>query len=86
MISAYCTAIQNGFQLIFQYFSQIPIPPATPTQRTAIESLVTRILDAKRADPGADTAALEAEIDQLVYGLYGLTEEEITVVAGVGAP
>ncbi len=52
----------------------------------SIESLVTRILDAKRADPGADTAALEAEIDQLVYGLYGLTEEEIAVVAGVGAP
>ena len=30
----------------------------------------------------ADTSALEAEIDGLVYGLYGLTEEEIGIVEG----
>ena len=28
----------------------------------------------------ADTHALEAEIDRLVYGLYGLMEEEIGIV------
>lgn len=28
----------------------------------------------------AGTTALEAEIDQLVYELYGLTEEEIGIV------
>jgi adenine-specific DNA-methyltransferase len=28
----------------------------------------------------ADTTALESEIDQLVYQLYGLTEEEIKIV------
>jgi len=32
----------------------------------------------------ADTSALEAEIDQLVYKLYGLTEEEIAIVEGRG--
>ena len=31
-------------------------------------------------NPEADTAALEAEIDQLVYERYGLTEEEIAIV------
>jgi len=30
----------------------------------------------------ADVSALEAEIDALVYQLYGLTEEEITIVEG----
>jgi hypothetical protein len=35
---------------------------------------------AKRANPAADTGAPEAEIDRLVYGLYGLTEEEIAIV------
>jgi len=29
----------------------------------------------KKSDLKADTAALEKEIDQLVYQLYGLTEE-----------
>jgi hypothetical protein len=42
----------------------------------------------KRANPAADTRALETEIDQLVYGLYGLspsgmiTEDEIKIVEG----
>ncbi len=29
-----------------------------------------------------DTTSLEAEIDCLMYALYGLTEEEIAVVEG----
>jgi len=32
----------------------------------------------------AKVKALEAEIDQLVYKLYGLTEEEIKIVEGLG--
>lgn len=46
------------------------------------QTLVTRILSQKQSDPTSDTTALEAEIDALVYGLYGLTEEEIAVVEG----
>jgi len=38
------------------------------------------ILAAKKADPDADVAALEAEIDRLVYSLYGLTREEIAII------
>jgi adenine-specific DNA-methyltransferase len=34
----------------------------------------------KQCDPAADTRALEAELDRLVYALYGLTEEEIALV------
>ena len=42
--------------------------------------LVDQILAAKKKDLDADTSALEAKIDALVYKLYGLTEEEIAVV------
>ncbi len=38
--------------------------------------------EAKRAEPQADTSALEGEIDQLVYQLYGLSEDEIGIVEG----
>ena len=31
-------------------------------------------------EPKADTTHLETEIGQLVYKLYGLTEEEISIV------
>jgi hypothetical protein len=36
----------------------------------------------KSADPQADTSPLEGEIDQLVYQLYGLTEDEVKIVEG----
>ena len=36
----------------------------------------------KKTAPKADTTALEKEIYQLVYQLYGLTEEEIKIVEG----
>ena len=38
------------------------------------------ILIAKKANPQADTTALETEIDQMVYELYGLTDEEIGIM------
>ena len=40
------------------------------------------ILAAKRANPQADMFVWERGIDQLVYQLYGLAEEEIVVVEG----
>jgi hypothetical protein len=39
-------------------------------------------LAAKAADPSADVSAWEREIDEIVYRLYGLTEEEIKIVEG----
>lgn len=32
--------------------------------------------------PNADTSALEKQIDQMVYELYGLTDDEIAIVEG----
>jgi len=32
--------------------------------------------------PGCATTATDAQIDRLVYDLYGLTEEEINIVEG----
>jgi hypothetical protein len=83
LISKYCTAIQNGFQLIWKYFGQIPIARANKSQSEKIEKTVNQILSLKKENPEADTTALEAETDQLVYELYGLTKEEVKVVEGV---
>jgi type I restriction-modification system DNA methylase subunit len=60
-----------------------PIPNATPQHRCLVEHAVDRILTAKQANPAADTSALEREIDQQVYSLYGLTPEEIAIVEGI---
>ncbi|MBL7803324.1 MAG: hypothetical protein JNL02_06280 [Saprospiraceae bacterium] len=63
------------------YVLSIPVAPLKE-QEQPLTALVTRILALKRADPRADTVAEEAEIDRLVYGLYGLTEEEVRLVEG----
>ena len=58
----------------------IPIPKISAESQRPFVELVDKILEAKDAGPAADTSELEAEIDQLVYDLYGLTEEEIAAV------
>jgi len=47
-----------------------------------IVEIVDRIL--AEHSKGKDIGALESEIDQQVYALYGLTKEEIVIVEGVG--
>jgi len=37
---------------------------------------------AKKLDISSDTSSYEQEIDQLVYKLYELTQEEIEIVEG----
>jgi hypothetical protein len=49
-------------------------------QGKPLEELVARILSAKQRDAGMDVSALEREIDELVYALYGLTPDEIKIV------
>jgi len=56
----------------WEYFQASPAAHASQA--------LDRILAAKQRDAGADVSALEREIDQLVYALYGLTPEEIKIV------
>lgn len=58
------------------------IPVADTNDKRPIENLVNQILAAKQANPQADVSAWEAEIDRLVYALYGLTPTEIAIVEG----
>ena len=56
------------------------IKQASESEQKPFVVLVDRILTAKQRDAEADTSALEREIDELVYALYGLTPEEIQIV------
>ncbi|MEO8150447.1 MAG: Eco57I restriction-modification methylase domain-containing protein [Bacteroidia bacterium] len=80
LISNYCTAIQNGFQLIWKYFGQIPIPTITLIQEKQMNDLVDKVILKKQQ--GKDTTHNEKKIDELVYSLYNLSEDEIKIVEG----
>ncbi len=56
----------------------IASPPAKTKRRLA--ALANRAQAAKEADPDADTAPLEREIDEIVYGLYGLDDRDVGAV------
>lgn len=77
------TALNSGMGTTRWFSStveRLPIPKIRPTEQRPFINLVDRILTAKAADLKADTNEQEAELDQLVYGLYGLTTEEIRMV------
>jgi hypothetical protein len=63
-----------------QALEPIFIPNLSEAEQKPFVDLVEQILTKK--EQGEDTAALEKEIDQMVYGLYELTEEEIKIVEG----
>ena len=82
----------KGLELRKVFFSQLPIPilDTTDKQKLAgqIELIVEQILLVKSKNPTIEgvatqtTRVLEAQIDQLVYQLYDLTDDEIAVVEG----
>ena len=92
LISNTCTEIQNGYQLIWRYFKNIPIPKVrNPDLEKASEKML--VLNQKLIQMGEkqtderisierEIRKIDAEIDRLVYELYGLTNEEIQIVEG----
>ena len=79
--SVLLTNLRGGDYHIYpEHIRNIPIPPATPAQQQAIIALVDKILAAKKQDSSIDTTALESKIDEFVYDLYGLTEEEKDII------
>ncbi len=72
-------------QVKFENLKALLLPVPGKDGQQPLVSLAGKILAAKQKDPNADTAALEREIDQRVYVLYGLTPEEIKIVEEAGA-
>ena len=58
----------------------MPVKEINGQDEYQFQTLYDKIIAAKRANPDADITAHEVEIDQMVYGLYGLTKEEIVIV------
>jgi len=77
-------ATKGAFPKILVYdVNNFPLPQKIEkTIQEKIAMLVDQILTINANDNSADTKDLENQIDQLVYQLYELTEEEIKIVEG----
>ena len=61
---------------------QLPFVKADVATQELISSNAKKIIQLKKNSHYADTSSLEQEIDQKVYELYGLTDEEIRAIEG----
>jgi adenine-specific DNA-methyltransferase len=60
----------------------VPFVALQRMETKKIQSCVDQILSMKKRNLETDTSAIEHKIDQMVYQLYGLTEDEIKIVEG----
>ena len=64
----------SNYQVDKEPLMNIPIKKATSEIENQVINLVDRIIELKKLDK--DTKELEIQIDEMVYDLYELTEEE----------
>lgn len=80
----------NGFNISWSYFGNIPIPKLKDPQLT---KLVARMLELKQRlialqdkpideekDIKQEIISLDSEIDEIVYKLYGINQEERKII------
>jgi adenine-specific DNA-methyltransferase len=65
-----------------ELIKNIPIKEISETEQQPFINLVEKILSLKKENPQADTQVFEDEIDELVFGLYGLSAAERAAVLG----
>ena len=90
LISKYCTKIQNGYQLIYKYLEKIPISKKkNPEIVKYVDNLLKLNKDLHAATLTTQRQQIqraidhaERKIDEIVYKLYGLSEEEVRIVEG----
>ncbi len=75
-------ATKGAFPKILIYdVNNFPLPENLSSEiDEKLKTLVNEILEIKKSGKEANTSKKEAEIDGIVYGLYGLSEEEIEII------
>ena len=58
----------------------MPVPKVSAEDERRVTLIVDEIIEAKSADPEADTWFLEVQIDYVVHEIYGLTDDETTII------
>jgi hypothetical protein len=80
-LKSICVIRSGGYiEVKPQYFEQIPIPNIDGQTQTKLMELAEKTIQEKMNSQQADISDLENQIDQLVYQLYELTDEEIKII------
>jgi adenine-specific DNA-methyltransferase len=81
---------EDGYRYKKAFLERLPLPPITKETQPLADQIVQKVQEilTLTQSPDFETSQekqqkvkeLEREIDQLVYKLYGLTEEEIKII------
>lgn len=74
------SSYNGGTTFTKDMINNLPIPHNYVEVFNDIIDIVKNILTLKKRDPWRDTTDLERQIDQIVYKLYWLTDEEIKII------
>ena len=72
----------RGYQYNKHALEKLPVTEIPAERQQVFTALVDQMRDTKQTDPDSDPSDLEDQIDNLVYELYNLTENEIAIVEG----
>ncbi len=73
------TNIRGGdYHIVPEHIRNIPIASTTEDMQNKVAEIVLKIIDLKKLHQ--NTSVLEAEIDKIVYSIYGLTDAEIKII------
>ena len=67
---------------IFHYY-ELPVKVCNQTEQQKIIVIVDEILSIKKKNPLSNIESLEKHLNDVVYNLYGLSDNEIKIVEGV---
>jgi hypothetical protein len=71
----------QAISLKLQFLELLPIPKISKEKQKPFEILVDEIMSLK--EEGKDAQDLENKIDNMVYELYGLSDDEIAVIESI---
>ena len=75
------TVLANGyFRFKPNYLKPFPMPNISPEKDYLLETLVNQILDLKQNKPELSTKNLEEQIDEIIFEMYHLTEDEKVII------
>jgi hypothetical protein len=82
-LKSVCVIRSGGYiEVKPQYFEQIPIPDIDARTQSKLIELADNAIQERVSNQKADLSEVDFQIDQLVYQLYGLTEDEIKIIEG----
>ena len=67
---------------IFHYY-ELPVKVCSQAEQQKVIAVVDEILSVKKSNPSSNVELLEKRLNDMVYSLYGLTNDEIMEVESV---